>query len=101
MIKVKRARKIFGCLSLACGLGFLAWPLMRIVEIMRLVWNAFAELRHTGFADPGALAGEISTHLLSLLWVTLIVSPLFFLAIVFLIIFLKKSRQLRAMMKLG
>jgi hypothetical protein len=101
MIKVKRARKIFGCLSLACGLGFLAWPLMRIVEIMRLVWNAFAELRHTGSADPGALAGEISTHLLSLLWVTLIVSPLFFLAIVFLIIFLKKSRQLRAMMKLG
>jgi hypothetical protein len=99
MIKVKRARKIFGCLSLACGLGFLAWPLMRIVEIMRLVWNAFAGLRHTGSADPGGPAGEISTHLLSLVWVTLIASPLFFLAIVFLIIYLKKSRQLRAMMK--
>ena len=101
MIQVMRARKIFGCLSLACGVGFLAWPLMRLVEIIRVVWNAFADLRHTGSAGPGALAGEISTHLLSLVWVTLIVSPLFFLAIVFLIIFLKKSRQLRAMMKLG
>jgi hypothetical protein len=81
------------------GACFLVWPLMRVWDMIRVVIDAVAGLKHAGVADPSLLATEISTFMLSLFWGVMISSLLFILAMYFLMPLIKKRRQLREMMK--
>jgi biopolymer transport protein ExbB/TolQ len=94
---VARSKRLFGRAAMICGLGVVVPPLIGLVGTVKGMVGAFAELGETGTAELSVLAGDISVALLTTFWglIFSVISLIPF--IVFLVLFLKRRKILRAL----
>jgi len=95
--RMVRSKKLHGWAAVLCGLGVVIPPMIGIAGTVIGMVGAFASLHRTGSADPSELAADISVTLLTTLWGLVFSVVMLIPFSIFLRLFLKQRKRLRAM----
>ena len=93
--QLARSKKRFGWAAVVFGAGVILPPLLGIFGMFMKTKAAFQKLGETGSADPEVLSGTISQSLLSIFLGVGVSIFCFIPFIVFLVLFLRRSKDLR------
>ncbi len=93
--QVARSKKRFGWAAFVFGIGVILPPLLGIFRMVIGMRSTFQKLEHTGSADPAELAGNISHSMLTVFWAMALSIVCLIPFIVFLVLFLRRSRAMR------
>jgi len=95
--RISRSKRLFGWLTLIFGLGVVIPPMIGLIGTVIGMVGAFGTLETSGASDPGELAGDISIALLTTFWGMIFAVLSLIPFVIFLIIFLKRRKTLRAL----